>query len=92
MSSEAALPKSPHLLWLFVVSAAFAVTFVGFGCAYTFSAFVESLQRDFGETLATLECREVPDSRFLYSRRLERIGAAEPDKGHGERGDTTNQP
>ena len=32
----------------FVVSAAFAVTFVGFGCAYTFSAFVESLQRDFG--------------------------------------------
>lgn len=32
----------------FVVAAAFAVTFVGFGSAYTFSAFVESLQRDFG--------------------------------------------
>jgi MFS family permease len=31
----------------FVVAAAFAVTFVGFGCAYTFSAFVEPLQRDF---------------------------------------------
>jgi MFS family permease len=31
----------------FVVAAAFAVTFVGFGSAYTFSAFVESLQRDF---------------------------------------------
>ena len=31
-----------------MVAAAFAVTFVGFGCAYTFSAFVESLQRDFG--------------------------------------------
>jgi MFS family permease len=31
-----------------VVAAAFAVTFVGFGCAYTFSAFVEALQRDFG--------------------------------------------
>lgn len=31
----------------FVVAGAFAVTFVGFGCAYTFSAFVESLQRDF---------------------------------------------
>lgn len=30
-----------------VVAAAFAVTFVGFGCAYTFSAFVESLQKDF---------------------------------------------
>jgi MFS family permease len=33
--------------WL-VVAAAFGVTFVGFGSAYTFSAFVESLQRDFG--------------------------------------------
>ena len=32
----------------FVVLAAFAVTFVGFGSAYTFSAFVEPLQRDFG--------------------------------------------
>jgi len=31
----------------FVVAAAFAVTFVGFGSAYTFSAFLESLQRDF---------------------------------------------
>jgi MFS family permease len=31
----------------FVVAGAFGVTFVGFGCAYTFSAFVESLQRDF---------------------------------------------
>jgi MFS family permease len=32
----------------FVVAAAFTIMFVGFGCAYTFSAFVESLQRDFG--------------------------------------------
>jgi OFA family oxalate/formate antiporter-like MFS transporter len=32
--------------WL-VVAGAFAVTFVGFGSAYTFSAFVEPLQRDF---------------------------------------------
>ncbi|CAN5334595.1 OFA family MFS transporter [soil metagenome] len=32
----------------FVVAAAFAVMLVGFGSAYTFSAFVESLQRDFG--------------------------------------------
>ena len=31
----------------FVVGAAFVVTFVGFGCAYTFSSFLESLQRDF---------------------------------------------
>jgi MFS family permease len=31
----------------FVVAAAFAVTLVGFGSAYTFSAFVESLQTEF---------------------------------------------
>jgi MFS family permease len=31
----------------YVVAAAFAVTWVGFGSAYTFSAFVEPLQRDF---------------------------------------------
>src|ERR1700735_1996215 len=31
----------------FVVAGAFAVTFVGFGCAYTFSAFLPSLQHDF---------------------------------------------
>src|SRR5437879_8371810 len=31
-----------------VVAAAFAITFLGFGSAYTFSAFLESLQRDFG--------------------------------------------
>jgi MFS family permease len=31
-----------------VVAAAFAVTLVGFGSAYTFSAFVSSLQQDFG--------------------------------------------
>ncbi|WP_024518779.1 MCT family MFS transporter [Bradyrhizobium sp. Tv2a-2] len=33
--------------WL-VVAAAFAITFIGFGCAYTFSAFLEQLQHDFG--------------------------------------------
>jgi MFS family permease len=32
--------------WI-VVAAAFSITFVGFGSAYSFSAFVESLQRDF---------------------------------------------
>jgi MFS transporter, OFA family, oxalate/formate antiporter len=31
----------------FVVAAAFVVTFVGFGSAYTFSSFVASLERDF---------------------------------------------
>ncbi|TCW76882.1 MFS transporter [Burkholderia sp. SRS-46] len=41
-------PGAPRLFhgW-YVVAAAFAVTFVGFGSAYSFSAFVESLQRDF---------------------------------------------
>src|ERR1043165_8767368 len=37
----------PFRGWL-VVAGAFAVTFVGFGSAYTFSAFLEQLQRDFG--------------------------------------------
>ena len=31
-----------------VVAAAFVVTLIGFGSAYTFSSFVESLQREFG--------------------------------------------
>jgi MFS family permease len=32
----------------FVVAAGFAVTCVGFGCVYSFAAFLEPLQRDFG--------------------------------------------
>jgi MFS family permease len=32
----------------YVVAATFIVTFVGFGCVYTFSTFVASLQNDFG--------------------------------------------
>ena len=36
----------PFYGW-YVVAAAFAVTWVGFGSAYTFSAFLDSLQRDF---------------------------------------------
>jgi len=39
--------QSAHLLRLAGGRGAFAVTFVGFGSAYTFSAFVGSLQRDF---------------------------------------------
>jgi MFS transporter, OFA family, oxalate/formate antiporter len=44
----AATPSKSRMFhgWL-VVAAAFAVTFVGFGSAYTFSAFVEPLQKDF---------------------------------------------
>jgi MFS family permease len=57
LSGETTLPnhsisvQHPRLFygWL-VVAAGFAVTFVGFGCVYSFSAFIESLQRDFGAT------------------------------------------
>lgn len=42
---SASFPRLFHG-WL-VVAAAFAITFVGFGSAYTFSAFVESLQWEF---------------------------------------------
>lgn len=48
MSHDAALPKSALFHGWLVVLAAFAVTFVGFGSAYTFSAFVEPLQGEFG--------------------------------------------
>jgi MFS family permease len=48
MIRETALPASGAFRGWFVVAGAFAVTFLGFGSAYTFSAFVESLQRDFG--------------------------------------------
>src|SRR5260370_38237802 len=48
MTRIATLPHPRIFYGWFVVAAAFAVTFVGFGCAYTFSAFVEELQRDFG--------------------------------------------
>jgi MFS family permease len=48
MTSEAASRYQGIFHGWFVVMAAFAVTFVGFGSAYTFSAFVEPLQRDFG--------------------------------------------
>jgi MFS transporter, OFA family, oxalate/formate antiporter len=48
MTSEATSRYQGIFHGWFVVMAAFAVTFVGFGSAYTFSAFVEPLQRDFG--------------------------------------------
>lgn len=41
-------PRTPRIFYgWFVVAAAFALTFVGFGSAYTFGAFVESMERDF---------------------------------------------
>src|ERR1700691_5231189 len=47
MNHEAALPHPRVFYGWAVVAAAFAVTFVGFGSAYTFSAFLPSLQHDF---------------------------------------------
>src|SRR5271154_7033617 len=42
------MERRPELFYgWFVVAAAFGVTFLGFGGAYSFSAFFESLQRDF---------------------------------------------
>jgi MFS family permease len=46
-SSPIASPASVFRGW-YVVAAAFTVMMVGFGCAYSFSAFVDSLQTDFG--------------------------------------------
>lgn len=49
MTSNIVCERAPRMFygWL-VVASAFAVTFVGFGCVYSFSAFIEPLQRDFG--------------------------------------------
>src|SRR3954453_12274180 len=48
MSGTTALPNRQIFYGWFVVADAFAVAFVGFGRAYSFSAFLEPLQRDFG--------------------------------------------
>jgi len=46
ISTPRAEPRIFYGWW--VVAAAFALTFLGFGSAYTFSAFIEQLQHDFG--------------------------------------------
>jgi MFS family permease len=48
VTGKAALPAPRVFYGWFIVAAAFAVTFVDFGCAYSFSAFVAPLQQDFG--------------------------------------------
>ena len=48
MTAQAIAPTPRIFYGWFVVAAAFAVTFIGFGSAYTFSAFLDPLQRDFG--------------------------------------------
>ena len=49
MHGNVARQQAPHIFhgWL-VVAGAFAVTFVGYGCVYSFTAFIDSLQREFG--------------------------------------------
>ncbi|WP_372958769.1 MFS transporter [Marinobacter sp.] len=46
VENDDAGPKALFYGW-YVVAAAFAVTFVGFGAAYSFSAFVDALQQEF---------------------------------------------
>jgi MFS family permease len=48
MNSNTALSTPRIFYGWFVVAGAFAVTFVGFGCVYTFSAFLKPLQEEFG--------------------------------------------
>jgi MFS family permease len=47
MNSQAS-PQTRLFHGWWVVAAAFAITFIGFGSAYTFSAFIGQLERDFG--------------------------------------------
>jgi MFS family permease len=47
MTASPNLPKPPVFYGWVVVASAFAVTFVGFGSAYAFSAFLAPLQREF---------------------------------------------
>jgi MFS family permease len=48
MARQAAGAESRIFYGWFVVAAAFAITFIGFGCAYTFSSFLEPLEHEFG--------------------------------------------
>ncbi|OKO88355.1 MFS transporter permease [Bradyrhizobium sp. NAS80.1] len=54
MTLQSTLPHRSVFHGWFVVAAAFAVMFVGFGSAYTFSAFLEPLQRDFGASRGSI--------------------------------------
>jgi len=48
MNGQTASPERRVFYGWWVVAAAFAITFIGFGSAYTFSAFLASLEHDFG--------------------------------------------
>src|SRR5690348_15745199 len=49
----------------YVVAAGFAITFVGFGCAYTVSAFLPALERDFAASRGSVSL-VVSLAAFLY--------------------------
>ena len=87
MKQTPTLPHPGIFHGWFVVAAAFAVTFVGFGSAYTFSAFVESLQQRF-RRLARLGLAGVLAGRLSLFRPRHRqrparrpLGLA-PPRGH----------
>src|SRR6202790_5905246 len=65
MNAPATNPHPRIFHGWFVVAGAFAVTFVGFGSAYTFSAFVEPLQREFGASRGSVSL-VFSLARFLY--------------------------
>jgi len=49
MSAVALAKPNPRIFYgWYVVAATFAITLVGFGCAYTFSTFLDPLQKEFG--------------------------------------------
>ena len=54
MSTRLTVSRSGIFYGWYVVAGTFAVTFVGFGCAYSFSAFLVSLQHDFNATRGSI--------------------------------------
>jgi hypothetical protein len=76
MTGEAAIPNFRIFYGWFVVAGAFAVTFLGFGSAYTFSAFVEPLQRDFGASRGSVSL--VSRSRAFFISVSESSAAPSP--------------
>ena len=65
--SRARRRPAAHFYGWFVVAGTFAVTFVGFGCAYSFSAFLVSLQHDFAASRGSVRwCSRSP--AFFISR------------------------
>ncbi len=47
MANSPTAPRPPVFYGWFVVAGTFAITFIGFGNAYSFGAFLPSLQHDF---------------------------------------------